>query len=348
MIHLYHGPDAFTMQQALGRLREAVLGGDAMAAFNETRLDGRGLKLADLQVAAESLPFMGGQRLVMVRGLGGRGEGTGGEKAGGKALIDGLVQLWNRLPPSTVLVHVEGSLTPANALLKALGTWRAAQPLPEQAAEIRAFEAPRAAELPAWLRRRAGDRGGNLETPAAAALADALTRERSVDLGLADQELEKLLLWAGDRPVTAADVAELVTPVNLEGIFAFVDALAERRGPQAVGILHKYLEAGEPPLRILALVARQFRLLLLLQALQSEGRPAAELKSALGVAPFLVPKLQGQAARFSGRFLEAAQRRLRDMDTEIKTGRIAASLALDLFVAGVCGVTTRAAVRSKT
>lgn len=347
MIHLYHGPDHFSMQEALAVLRRAVLGDDGMAAFNETRLDGRGLKLADLQVAAESLPFLGEHRLVLVRGLAGRGEGGAAEKGGTKALMEGLVQLWGRLPPSTVLVHLEGSLTPANVLLKALSTWRAAQPLPDAAAEIRAFDAPRAADLPNWLRRRAQGRGGTIEPAAAAALADALTRDRHVDLGLADQELEKLLLWAEGRPVGAADVAELVTPVNVEGIFAFIDALAERRGALAVAILHKYLEGGEPPLRILALVARQFRLLLLLQALQAEGKPPAELKSALGVAPFLVPKLQGQAARFSLRFLEAALRRLRDMDTEIKTGRIAADLALDLFVAGVCGVTTRSAARSK-
>ena len=98
---------------------------------------------------------------------------------------------------------------------------------------------------------------------------------------------------------------------------------------------------GEPPLRILALVVRQFRMLLLLHALQAEGVPGGEIRSALGVAPFLVPKLQGQARRFNTRFLEAAMRRLRDIDTQVKTGKIDAGLALDLFVAGVCGVAAR-------
>lgn len=341
MIHLYHGPDAFSLQLALEQLRAAVLGDDSMAAFNETRLDGRGLKLGELQAATEALPFMGERRLVLVRGLAARGEGQAAEKGANKSLSEGLALLWGRLPPSTVLVHVEGSLGPGNPLLKALTAWRASQPLPAQAAEIRAFEAPKSAELPGWLRGRAKDRGGVMEGPAAVALAEALTRERSVDLGIADNELEKLITFADGRAVTAADVALLVTSVNLESIFVFVDALAERNGARAVGILHKYLGEGEPPLRILALVARQFRLLLLLQALQSEGRSADEIKSALGVAPFLVPKLQGQARRFSTRFLEAALRRLRDIDGEVKTGRIDAGLALDLFVAGVCGVAAR-------
>ena len=341
LIHLYHGPDAFSLQLALDQLRQSVLADDSMAAFNESRLDGRGLKLSELQAATEALPFMGEHRLVLVRNLAARGEGQAAEKGANKSLTEGLTLLWGRLPPSTVLVHLEGNLSPANPLLKALTAWRAAQPNGAQSAEIRAFEAPKATELPGWLRKRAGSRGGAMEPAASVALADALTRDRSVDLGLADNELEKLITWADGRAVTAADVGLLVTSVNLEGIFVFVDALAERSGPKAIGILHKYLNQGEPPLRILALVARQFRLLILLQALQDEGKPAAELKSALGVAPFLVPKLQGQARRFNTRFLEAAQRRLRDIDTEVKTGKIDAGLALDLFVAGVCGVATR-------
>ncbi len=341
LIHLYHGPDLFSLQLALEQLRAAVLADDSMAAFNETRLDGRGLKLGELQAATEALPFMGEHRLVLVRGLAARGEGQAAEKGANKSLTEGLTLLWGRLPPSTVLVHVEGNLSPANPLLKALTAWRAAQPQAAQAAEIRAFEAPKAAELPAWLRRRAADHGGAMEPAAAVALADALTRDRSVDLGTADQELLKLITWADGRPVTAADVAQLVTSINLESIFVFVDALAERNGRQAIGILHKYQVQGEPPLRILALVVRQFRMLLLLHALQAEGVPGGEIRSALGVAPFLVPKLQGQARRFNTRFLEAAMRRLRDIDTQVKTGKIDAGLALDLFVAGVCGVATR-------
>jgi DNA polymerase III delta subunit len=60
------------------------------------------------------------------------------------------------------------------------------------------------------------------------------------------------------------------------------------------------------------------------------------LESRLPVAPFLVRKLTGQARRFTTLFLEGALRRLLEMDVEIKTGKIDAALALDLFVAEVC------------
>lgn len=337
MFYIFHGDDAFSIGETVRGLRQRLIDADPMAELNYAELEGRVLAPADLRTAVDTLPFLGDRRVVVVHGLLTRCNPRGGEAEGRKGLADAIIGLLPAMPPTTRLVLVDGALHANNPVLRWAAQWRAAQPVPDAAAVIRAFEPPKLDRLPQWLTTRAQHRGGAIAPPAAAALADALARDGEVDLRQADNELEKLLTYAGGRPVTAADVADLVTSVTLESIFRWVDALGERDGPQAATLLHRFLANDEPPLRLLALIVRQFRLLLHTRALMDAGVPAGEMPGRVGVPPFVARKLTGQARRFTPRFLEAALRRLIEIDTQIKTGRLDGVLALDLFVAGVCG-----------
>lgn len=337
MIYLFHGDDAFSSAEAARGLRARMEEEDPMAALNSTALSGARLSVAELQAAADALPFLGERRLVTVEGLLGRLNPRGGDRSAErrKALADGLKAYLPGMPASTRLVLVEGALHGNNPLL----TWlkkRAAQD--GESVLLRAFERPKASAMPGWIRQRAERRGGALSAPAAAALAEALARDGQVDLRLADAEVEKLLTYADDREVTEQDVALLVTPIGLESIFRLMDALAERRGAEAASLLHRFFEEGEPPLRILALVTRQIRLLALTRALLNEGTPPRELQGRLPVPPFVARKLASQARRFDLAFLTGALGRLLEIDEGAKTGRVDPVLGLELFVARVCGL----------
>ncbi|MCB0215141.1 MAG: DNA polymerase III subunit delta [Chloroflexi bacterium] len=345
MFYLFHGSDELGKAELLADMRTRLFAADPMAELNYGELDGRRLDLGELHAAAEALPFIGDRRMVVVRGLVERCNPRGGD-AGRKALAEGLIALMGGLPPTTRLVLLDAKLHGNNPVLKWAQTWLSAQPAPDAAGLIRLFDPPSPNALPSWLGARAKARGGRIEPAAASSLADALVQDGQVNLHLADNELEKLLTYADGRAVGVDDVALLVTPIGLDSIFAFVDSLGRRDGPGASSMLHRFLDNGEAPLRILAMVARQFRLLALTQALGAEGVAGSELPRRLSLPPFVANKLSGQASRFSARFLDAALRRLRDIDTEIKTGRIAPDLALDLFVAGVCGA--RSAEASRT
>jgi DNA polymerase-3 subunit delta len=336
LFYVLHGSDEFTIAETVAGLRARLAESDPMAELNSSELDGKGLTVAELQATADALPFLGERRLVVVHGLLARCNPRGGDGARSE-LAEGLKGYLPRLPPSTRLLLVDGPLAKNNPLLRWVEKWRAEQPVPDEAAVVRAFETPPASALPRWLAARAKSRGGVIEPAAAADLAAALDRDGEVDLRLSDMELEKLLTYAGERAVTAADVAALVTPVGLESVFRLVDALAGRDGPAAATLLHQFLDAGEHPLRLLALVVRQFRLLVLARALLDEGVAPNALRERLGVAPFVATKVAGQARRFTLPALEGCLRQLLEIDTAIKTGRTEATLALDLFVAGVCG-----------
>jgi DNA polymerase-3 subunit delta len=334
VIYLFHGPDAFSIGEAVAGLKARLFAEDAFAELNHSELDGRRLSVAELRAVADALPFMGARRLVVVHNLLARCNPQGGE-AGRAALADALKAYLPELPEATRLVFVDGALHGNNPILRWAEARRAAQVGTEEALVVRAFAAPAADRLPGWLAARAGQKGGQITPGAAAALAEALDREGTVDLRLADGELEKLLTYAGDRPVGEADVALLVTPVSLEKVFALTEALADRDGRRASTLLRGFLDHGEAPLRLQALVARQFRQLAAARTLLDAGTPPGELAAGLGVAPFVAKKLAGQARRFNAAFLQRALAQLAQQEQAAKTGQIDAGLALELFVAEV-------------
>ncbi len=339
MIYILHGQDEFGIAETIGGLRSRLAVEDPMADLNTTELDGRRLTVGELQSVADAMPFMGDRRLVVVTGLLERCNPRGGDKSATARhdLRDALLAYLPGVPPTTRLVLADSPLSKDNPILRWAEKASTASS-GDSAIIVRGFEAPDPRSLAGWIGKRAKERGGRFDSRAASTLAEALTREGSVDLRLVDSEIEKLITWADGDPIDEEAVAHLVTPIRLETVFRFGDALAEGDGPTAISLLHDHLDEGEHPLRLLAIIARQFRILHHARALLDAGTSRAEIAAALPIPRWAVDKALRQARRFSAETLEAALGRLLEIDVGIKTGRVEPVLALDLFVAGMCGV----------
>ena len=90
-------------------------------------------------------------------------------------------------------------------------------------------------------------------------------------------EIEKLSLYCNGRRAEADDVRLLVPFANEVNVFNAVDAVMERRFPDALRSMRRLLEGGATGTYIVAMVARQVRLLLLTKELETSQRaPAAD------------------------------------------------------------------------
>jgi DNA polymerase-3 subunit delta len=127
----------------------------------------------------------------------------------------------------------------------------------------------------------------------------------------------------------------LVADSGLSNIFDMVDALGHRDGQKASRELHHLLDQGDNPLGLLAMIVRQFRLLIQVKELSEQSLPPDAIAKELKLHPFVVKKIGEQARNFSLPQLETIYRRLLDIDIEIKTGQTSDVLALDLLVAGL-------------
>ncbi|MBI1802105.1 MAG: DNA polymerase III subunit delta [Chloroflexi bacterium] len=325
-LYIFHGPEEFRRAEAVKELR-AQLGDPSAVAMNTTELDGRSVSLSELIAAAGALPFMGERRLVIVDGLLARLEGRGGKGANkdDAELLKGLIDYLPRLSPATWLVFEEDRLiADKHPLLRAAAERKAM-------ATVRVFGALGEGELRNWIKQRVKLKGGAFANDG----LEALVAASENDLRLLEQEIEKLITYAGGRAVTAADVQKLVHGARSANVFAMVDALGQHNGRRALGQCHALLAEGEPPLRLLFMVTRQFRLILQAKDLNERRAPVGEMMRALGGKQFVVDKIMGQARLFSMAQLEAIYRRLLEVDRSIKTGQAEPVLALDTLIAEI-------------
>jgi DNA polymerase-3 subunit delta len=187
---------------------------------------------------------------------------------------------------------------------------------------------------------------------------DVILRRAGTDLAVFAMELEKLCLYVGERPViTADDVRAVFRDMGESWIFDFTAALASRQLAEALPLLRGLIQQGEPPLRLLAMVAREVRLLLvarecLAEALGGKWHPDtsfnvfqarilpqvdADTRQVFGNAhPFVLYRRFQDAARISARTLRDALVRLSELDVRLKSSRGDPAILLEAFVMDWC------------
>jgi len=324
--YVFHGADELTRAETLADFKRR-LGPPDTVDLNTTLLDGATLTLAKLRHACDAVPFLAEKRLVIVQGLLTQLTARKDRElstAQGEFLA-ALADYLPRLPQTARLVFVEDRPLPAaHPILQLVQR--------EPWGYVKRFDPPRAQDLPRWIEKRVRRHGGEIEPRAAAQLAALV----GTDLRLLDQEIVKLVTYtAAGRPITTADVDEVVPYAQAAIVFDLVDALGQRDGRTAAQALHRLLDAGEHPLGLLAMIARQFRLLIQVKELKAEGAAPRDVAQALRLHPFPARKLYHQATHFTGAQLEAVYRHLLDTDVAIKSGEIETEVALDLLVAGL-------------
>jgi DNA polymerase-3 subunit delta len=301
---------------------EAALGDASTGSLNTSTFDGR-VEIGELAAACEAMPFLSDRRLVILRGGLARAEGSGRSSRAGAA-DGGLAEYLARVPDTTDLVLLESDLPAAGAASKAIQTL-----VGQGRAEVVRDAPMDEARAIAWVRSRAGERGGRIGEEAAAALVSGA----GTDARGLERELEKLLLLAADRPIEPADVRALVPAGDDTRVFELVDAIGNRNARAAVRAWRALVRAGEDPHRLLTMVARQIRLLSRARAPLAAGRPPAGLAGALGLPPFVARNLAGQARAWPAPALEAVLTRLVGLDRDAKTGGQELESSLELLVA---------------
>ena len=315
--YIFYGPDEFTQKEMLADLKAKMGGDPSLVELNTTYFDGRHVSLGELRHACSVFPFLSDKRLVIVEGLLNRLEGKD-RGADREALLAFLPEL----PPTTRLVFLEESdLGGHNPFLSL------AQSSP--AGYARLFEAPKGHALEGWIQQRVAFHGGLID-PQAAALLAANVGE---DLRLLEMEILKLVAYSGlERPIVAADV-ELLTPYAGEVvIFELVDAIGRKQRQVASTLLRRKLDEGDEPLYLLAMIIRQFRLLIQVREQQEQGVSTEEIGRLIRLHPYVTGKITQQANTYTLARLEAVYRQLVDTDVAIKTGQMEPEAALELLV----------------
>ncbi len=186
---------------------------------------------------------------------------------------------------------------------------------------------------PAEAARLLAPRLRKLQVEVAPRILEELVELHDNDLLMVEQELEKMSLYVGPGGCIDQAVVELLGVDGGSGnIFKFCDALSEGRTVAALEILHAILRARVEALLIIALVARQYRLLLRAADPACRKLSAEALARELKVQPFVARKLKQQVAGRPPRQWSRVFARLSQVDKQLKSSKLPPAIILEQLV----------------
>ncbi|SFG08115.1 DNA polymerase III subunit delta [Sporolactobacillus nakayamae] len=157
-------------------------------------------------------------------------------------------------------------------------------------------------------------------------------------LGQLANEVGKCALYCdADRAIDAQVVEEIGSKSLETNVFLLVNQVMHRKTAQALQLLHELVRMKEEPLKLLALLERQFRIVYQAGYYQKEGYTQNSIASKIGVHPYAVKLALEQTRLFSTALLQNALEKCAQTDYQIKTGQADKVLALELLIVQISG-----------
>ena len=297
-VYLLSG-ETFLAEEAIDRIR-AEAGTDPLSEASF----GADAPTAEILGALETPSLLGGRRLVVLRDA----------HDLNKEHVEALLRYLETPSPSAVLVLVAAGRTKLEAAAKGAGS-------------VITLETPRGRRLVSWIRERGRDHRLRVDDRAGWALVDSVGTELR-DL---DAALEQLSTRLGHgASIGAAEVRNAFPRLADERVYAFQDAVGERRLPVAMTALRRLLEQGDEPLMIFGSLSSQVRRML--RARRFADVSAKAVGDAMGLPSWRAERLQRQCRSYREEELVAALSLLALTDVEMKGGDLPPEAALERAV----------------
>jgi DNA polymerase-3 subunit delta len=225
---------------------------------------------------------------------------------------------WNAARKALIVDYLENPAPGADLVLlgEKLGARERLLAAIKNSGEVHNLEQPTGKALVRWLVGHAKKLDLDLPEDVARDLIERCSGDKSRLI----RETEKLALYVGEDKATQGDVEALTPPDVQSNIFAFVDSLAAGDRGKALKLLEDLIGAGEPPMRVVYMIRRQFRLVARARALFARGASQGEVAKQLKVPPFVARKLEEQARGLGEEDLERALALILDLERGLKGG----------------------------
>jgi DNA polymerase-3 subunit delta len=184
-------------------------------------------------------------------------------------------------------------------------------------------------DLSHWLKGEAEKAGISF----APGVVEQFIMYTGTNLQTLSSELDKCALFLGQGGILTTDVLDqLVTRSTEQNIFILIEQIVQLQLDKAFTMLAELLRRKEEPIKIMALIARQFRILYQVKDLQQQGYSQQQMASQLGLHPYAVKIATGQCNRFEVQQLTGILNQIADLDYQMKSGKIDKTLGLELFL----------------
>lgn len=303
-IYLLYGEEAYLKKQYRNKLKNALTEPDD--TMNYSYFEGKQTDTAEVVDVADTLPFFADRRLIIM-------ENTGFFKDGNDVLNEYL-----KAPSGeTFFVFVENEVDKRSRLYKTV----------KDKGKIVEFKQQDEALLRRWILGRLKKENKQISENGLRLFLEKVGQ----DMTTIDMELEKLICYTLDKDSIMPEDIESISTTRVQNkIFEMVDAIGNRNQKKAMDLYYDLLILREAPMKILALLSRQF--LILLQLKEISGLDKNSIAQKAGIPPFAVAKNLSQAKQFKSIQLKEALTDCARYEEEFKTGRLNERLCVELLI----------------
>ena len=259
--YYFWGPERWLIGEALKKIEERALS-PATRDFNREVWDAPETSAESLLASLQSFPVRSPRRLVIIRQA---------DPLWKKSPLP-FVDYFQDPNPQTCAVFIGEKADLRAKFFQAL----------EKKGAVVPFYPPFEKDLHRWVQTQAEQLGCSIAEGAAHLLVERI----GSNLREIRTELEKLTLGKAFRKrIEEEDILALTEDTRSESPFELPQAVGRRNVREALRLLHKNLQQGEPPALLFSLVVRHLRLLQRAKNLRAEGLSKKEVEGKIRIPP---------------------------------------------------------------
>lgn len=146
-------------------------------------------------------------------------------------------------------------------------------------------------------------------------------------------EINKIKIYKGnDKNITDEDILNLTIKLIEIDIFKLIDYIVKKDKEKALELYYEMLKMNEEPIKIVVILANQFRIMYQAKELFKKGYSEKDIASILKIHPYRVKLAIQNGRNYTSETLLKYLNDLANIDIGIKTGTLNKDLALEIFI----------------
>ncbi|MGG5739029.1 MULTISPECIES: DNA polymerase III subunit delta [Bacillus cereus group] len=315
-LYLLYGTEAYFINETIKLITTEALE-EEDREFNVVTYDLEEAYLEDVVEDARTLPFFGDRKVILIKSP----LFLTAQKEKLEQNIKILEEYIGEPSPFSILVFV--------APYEKLDERKKITKLLKKTADVVEANAMQVQDVQKWVVSRAEEAHVYVDNAAVSLLLELV----GSNVTMLAKEMDKLTLYVGmGGEITSKLVAELVPKSVEQNVFALTEKVVKKDIAGAMQILDGLFTQQEEPIKLLALLVSQFRLLNQVKELQQRGYGQNQIASHIGVHPYRVKLAMNQTKFFSFEELKRVILELAEADYSMKTGKMDKKLVLEFFL----------------
>ena len=162
---------------------------------------------------------------------------------------------------------------------------------------------------------------------------NSLINRAGNDLYNLENEINKLKTYKNDDfTITDTDIENLTIKNINTDIFCLIDNIINKNKDAALESYYEMLKMGEEPIKIIVILANQFRLMYQVKELSKKGYRVFDIMDILEQKQYPIKKAIEKGYKYDSNILLEYLYKLSDLDINIKSGLVDKNIGLELFI----------------